>query len=147
MTDNCFLCLLDCDIKVCHQCNIRSHLKCWEKYIENKYKIDETSILVECPQCRTDIIVERKMISLFIYEKHFIKTIYSFLNQCLDAYSVNEKKIINIDMFSYILNNMEFVNSHPTFKNEIRKKLVFFYKNKGWGYAGDMYEKIFRESI
>ena len=147
MTDDCFICLLDSDIKVCHQCNIRSHLKCWEKYIENKYKIDGTSIYVDCPQCRIDIIVKRDMISLSMYEKIFVKIMYNFLNQCVNSYSVNEKKIINIDMFSYILNNMEFVNSHPTFKNEIRKKLVFFYKNQNWGYAGDMYKKIFRESI
>ena len=69
------------------------------------------------------------------------------LNRCELTHGCENKKVIVMEMFDYLLKNMFFVRKNPTFEKTVRGKLIELQTMEQWEYAGEMYYKMFGEQI
>jgi len=151
MTDKCFLCLSNTRLKMCHQCNLVAHRKCWKQYIDNKNKDLIYKSCVECPQCKVSITFGHKMttrsMSGFKKTRHVADTIKLFIHKIQRTNGSQNLKLIHIQMFEFMLENMFFIHSHPRFELTVKNKLIEYSTVDNWDYAGYVYEKMFGEPI
>ncbi len=141
MSDLCFICLSNTRIGACTQCKLKCHRKCWKEYTDSIGK--HVTSRVRCPQCK--IIIKRTYIITRSVKKHMIfnKRIKSLLVDCDKAKEMPSKKQVIRKIFSYLLDNMNYVNNNTSFKNTIKQKLVEFYTLNDWKYANDVHIQMF----
>ena len=119
----CFVCLENCNNKICPTCNCYAHHNCWSKYLKNKTKtyieITEenismnTPLYIQCPQCRQNInklkpvtrsdtyiiryVIFMEVLNNFLFSIHFMET----KNQQQQMFKIISKMILeNKNLFT-----------------------------------------------
>lgn len=153
MSTPCFLCLSNTRNRVCHQCRLKGHRKCWKKYVERSSEIEMNtgSSQVTCPQCKIHIRKRGGVTTRSMAMKSDKKIIVSKIKKLLEQVDrsngrVNKERYAR-EIFNYLLKNKWFLKTHYILEKAVRNKLIEFQTKDHWDYAGDMYMKMFGEQI
>lgn len=153
MSDSCFMCLINTNIKQCPNCNIRAHYKCWSDYLKNTKMIgvsaDKNKIII-CPQCRLEFELKTPNTRSKMKQDDKETVVYiikNFLNIIEKTPTKEQKMITSIKLFDYVYRNIWFLDFYPRFKITVQNKLIELYFTENWIYCKEIYTKMFNEPI
>ena len=145
MSDACFLCLYPTRLKVCQQCNVRAHRKCWKQYVQN------SPAVMLCPQCRVCIerwgVTTRAMKKQRVTIRNIITSIINFISRLENEMTFTHRHLIAEEMCIFIMGHQGFLHEHPAFAEAIRRKLIEFYYDDHWTDAAPWYITIFDQPM
>jgi hypothetical protein len=132
MSNSCLICLKNTKTKQCNNCSMRCHNSCWEKYMKYSKK-SEDKLSLECPQCKLIIRIKntgKGVQTRSVIEKqkfaHIENKIRGFMNKFEYLSVIIDKRIVMLEMFEYISNNMTYLEHNPNFAESVQKKLLEF---------------------
>lgn len=145
MSDTCFLCLTNTRIKQCVRCNLRSHHKCWKKYLDS-VNIEETA---KCPQCSAKVRTKpvTRLRTRMTEKKEIIAHVKNLLTKLDLTFGRLQKEIVATEIFDYLLLHINFVYTNKKFEVTVRQKLKEMYFEDHWEPGKDFYFRMFKTSI
>lgn len=160
MIHYCFVCLNKTKNKVCIVCKCYAHPKCWGEYLKNFTNIfirihcDKvvigTPFYTKCPQCRGNIGNVKPITRSDTHIARRISLCSQYCKQIFRADITNskeEKEYIFKNIFDLIIRNKQIIKKEEIFKDILREKLQFLYKNDNWKPANLYHNRIFGEQI
>ena len=148
----CFLCLKNCQHKVCTRCSILCHPTCWGKYVKNTYPNLTHYNGIICPQCKLYIKrkkpLTRSQTKIKVYTKKEILKFVKIKLREVSNTQIEQQKILHIEeLYKMLSENMWLVElpKYKKFKNTIQNKLIELYPD--WERASHYHEIMFHQPI
>ena len=139
MSDACFLCPTNTKIKQCVRCNLRSHHKCWKKYLDS----------AKCPQCSAKVRTKpvTRLRTRMTEKKEIVTHVKNLLTKLELTFGRPQKEIVATEIFDYLLLHINFVYTNKKFEVTVRQKLKEMYFEDHWEPGKDFYFRMFKTSI
>jgi hypothetical protein len=150
MVDSCFVCLIDTNHRVCDQCTIHCHYKCWEKHWKyfNHKRLSHDGI--DCPQCKNTIKDRITIKSYRLVNKEYLfrKELSKIMNKLKNINNKQEKRLLLQELCEYVYENIWYFRDNYIFEIDFRKMTININNtNDNWYFPSFIYKKIFKEDI